>query len=262
MNPRFFLIILFLSFNLYAQRESDQSDSIKYASAIDLIENKDHNENYLIKIGIGTAVSAASLIFDKKVRNSAVVDYKDRDNIFLKVGHSYGDFYYNIYFSGALLLSQLVTDDREIARTGKALFESLIVGSLFSISIKYIFGRSRPYKEEGNLKFNWFETKNKNNSLPSGHVITAFTTSTILSKWIGNDFVSVILYGLAGLTASQRITTDNHWFSDVVLGASIGYLVADYFHHQNQIENCGNKSYNVVPFFSNYGGGITLSYSF
>lgn len=262
MNYRFLFLMFLTYLNLNAQLENEAIDTIKSISTVDLIEKKDQNENYLIKIGIGTAISAASFIFDKNVRNSAAVGYQDRENILLKIGHSYGDFYYNIYFSGALLLSQFITDNKDVARTGKALFESILVGSLFSISIKYIFGRSRPYKEDGSFKFNWFETDNRNNSLPSGHVITAFTTSTILSKWIDNDFVSFILYGLAGLTASQRIATDNHWFSDVVLGASIGYLVADYFHHQNQIENCGNKSYNVVPFFSNYGGGITLQYSF
>jgi len=258
------IFFYFININSISQTIESKTDTSSAINVPNLNNNYQKNDvtHYFLKLGVGLSASAVSLIIDDEIRDLFNADKKLNNNSLLKIGHTYGDFYYNIYFSGALILSQFITDNHEFARTGKALFESIVVGSLFSISLKYIFGRSRPYKREGNFKFNWFESENINNSLPSGHVITAFTTSTILSKWIDNDFASVFLYGLAGLTAYQRIETDNHWFSDILLGASIGYLTAEYFYNQNQIESCGNKSYYVIPFFSHYSSGVTLSYSF
>ena len=101
---------------------------------------------------------------DSELRSELRLTGNKKNTRVLKLGHAYGDFYYNLYFSGALILSQFFSSNKNIAVTGKALLESLIVGSLASISIKFIFGRRRPYKEEGVFKFNWFETKNYNNS--------------------------------------------------------------------------------------------------
>lgn len=214
----------------------------------------EHNNTYYTAGAILVGTGMLFLV-DNAIRNGI----KMNNNTLLEFGHSYGEFYYSLGLSGSLYLTQFIFDEKKIAATGKALFESLIVGGLTSISIKYIFGRSRPYKEKGVTNFNWFETENINNSLPSGHVITAFTTSTILSKSINNIYASIVLYGLAGLTVYQRISTDNHWLSDAFLGASIGILVGEYF--GNKINSKTSQNYNLIPFYSrnNYGVSFQLN---
>jgi membrane-associated phospholipid phosphatase len=75
--------------------------------------------------------------------------------------------------------------------------------------------------------FNFFETDFDHTSFPSGHTVVAFTTSSVLAATIKNTYASIALYSLAGLTAYQRIYSNNHWFSDTVLAAIIGTVVGN-----------------------------------
>lgn len=63
-----------------------------------------------------------------------------------------------------------------------------------------------------------------NNSFPSGHSTLAFAGATILykeyqhaSKWIG-----IAGYGVAALTAADRVRRNRHHWEDVAAGAAIG----------------------------------------
>jgi len=215
--------------------------------------------NVYYKIGAISAATGLLFLVDNSIRNNLKNISASNNNILLKAGHEYGEIYYSMGLAGALYLTQFLFDDHKAASTGKVLFESLVISSIAAISIKYIFGRSRPYTEDGSTKFNWFETDNKYNSLPSGHVITAFTTSTVLARSIGNTYVSIALYGMAGLTAYQRIASDNHWFSDAFLGAAIGILVGEYFSKINESKSEKSNSYNLIPFFSRNSSGISLT---
>jgi membrane-associated phospholipid phosphatase len=252
-------IITHLSFGQYIESKNlSNFENSKSSLQLDT-KYEENTSDAFYKIGFVAASTGLLFLSDNMLRNNIKISTTAKDNTLLKVGNKYGVFYYNLGFSGALYLSQFVTNNRNIANTGKVLMESLIISGLASISIKYLFGRSRPNREEGVTQFNWFETDNIFNSLPSGHVITAFTTSTVLSRSIGNTYISIALYGLAGLTAYQRMASDNHWFSDVFLGASIGILVGEYFSdvNDNNISESGN--YNLIPFFSHNYNGISFS---
>jgi membrane-associated phospholipid phosphatase len=238
------ILSIFISANLLFAQTSDNYFN----------ESSDNNENaYKLNLIYGMGITAAtffSLLVDKPVRNEVLKSDVNTNSVMMKAGHIYGDFYYNLGIAGLLYASNYITDNKKFGSVGKSLFESLLVGGLASISIKYIFGRSRPYKEEGNTKFNWFETNNILNSLPSGHVITAFTTSTVLSNYIENFYISIALYSLSGLTAYQRLATDNHWFSDVFLGAGIGIIAGSYFSNLNRSKLSKSSSINFIPFVS------------
>jgi hypothetical protein len=217
-------------------------------------ESSDNNENaYKLNLIYGMAITAAtffSLLSDKPIRKEVLNSNVNTNSVIMKVGHSYGEFYYNLGLAGLLYASNYITDNKKFGSAGKSLFESLLAGGLASIAIKYIFGRSRPYKGEGNTKFNWFETNNIFNSLPSGHVIAAFTTSTVLSNYIENIYISIALYSLSALTAYQRLATDNHWFSDVFVGAGIGIIAGSYFSNMNKSKLSKSSSINLIPFVS------------
>ncbi len=228
----------------------EERNSIEFSSSNLHSNDFENSSDLFYKAGIVTATTGLLFLVDNTIRNNIKLSTASNDNTLLDIGNKYGVYYYNLGLSGVLYLTQFVTKNKKIANTGKVLFESLVVSGLASISIKFIFGRSRPYKEEVVGKLNWFETENVFNSLPSGHVITAFTTSTVLSKSIGNTYASIALYGLAGLTAYQRMASDNHWISDVFLGSAIGILVGEYFSTVNIKNSSESANYNLVPFFS------------
>jgi hypothetical protein len=56
-------------------------------------------------------------------------------------------------------------------------------------------------------------------SLFSGHTTDAFAAATVLSQRFNNIFASIAFYSLAGLTAYQKVYTDQRCFSDTVLAA-------------------------------------------
>ena len=173
---------------------------------------------------IGTA---ASFSLDKDLKNLSARNQNSKTKSITDIGEKYGNGIYSVILSAGLFSTGLITNNKEVTNTGRILAEALAVSGLTVQLIKIVSGRSRPYLNEGNFKFNWFETNNDYNSFPSGHTVVAFTTSSVLAASIKNVYASIALYSLAGLTAYQRIYSNNHWFSDTVLAAIIGTVVGN-----------------------------------
>ncbi|UOR05532.1 phosphatase PAP2 family protein [Hymenobacter aerilatus] len=66
-------------------------------------------------------------------------------------------------------------------------------------------------------------------SFPSAHTADAFLTATLLHEQFGKEhpWVSVAGYTVATATGAMRVLNDRHWASDVLAGASIGFLSAE-----------------------------------
>lgn len=69
----------------------------------------------------------------------------------------------------------------------------------------------------------------RTNSFPSGHTATAFLTATWLQKEYGADmpWLGALGYGVASLTAQQRILRNKHWAEDTMAGAVLGVATAE-----------------------------------
>ncbi len=68
-----------------------------------------------------------------------------------------------------------------------------------------------------------------NHSFPSGHTSMAFAGATILHKEFGrvSPWISVAGYGVATLTAVDRVRRNRHEWDDVAVGAAIGILATE-----------------------------------
>ncbi|WP_214071589.1 phosphatase PAP2 family protein [Mucilaginibacter sp. dw_454] len=62
-------------------------------------------------------------------------------------------------------------------------------------------------------------------SFPSGHTITAFSTTIIIAYWANNKFWGFPLLLLAMLVGYSRMYLSQHFFEDVTAGSVIGVLV-------------------------------------
>jgi len=183
----------------------------------------------------------------------------------VEYGKYYGDWLLPLGFSAGLYLSGLAIENREVKETGSILIESLLASGITVTLLKVILGRSRPYNNEGQYSFHYFEFKNIFNSLPSGHAAVAFTTSTVLAERINNIYASLGLYGLATLTAYQRIYSGNHWFSDTFLGAIIGIVIGKYFvnlYGSNTHTRQSKINYKLLPYISNNYAGLGIGIKF
>jgi len=179
-------------------------------------------------------------------------------------GEKYGSISYAGILSGGMYLTGKILGNKSIATTGRMLTESVLYSGLAVSLLKYTVGRSRPYTNEGPVTMFTYSFQEANVSFPSGHTATAFAISTVLANRIDNPIATVALYGLAGFTGYQRIYDDKHWFSDVFVGAAIGYFIGSSI--VNSEENRESKDFwgdlNVMPSISSSGAGLSLHIDF
>ncbi len=58
-----------------------------------------------------------------------------------------------------------------------------------------------------------------------------------MANEIDNFFWKIGWYSLAGLVGYARIYHNQHWFSDVLMGAAIGYFSGEFVNNHSSNEN-------------------------
>ncbi|HTK81842.1 MAG TPA: phosphatase PAP2 family protein [Bacteroidota bacterium] len=142
-----------------------------------------------------------------------------------EVGRVYGSGLFAFGLSGGVYLGGLAGGNEDLRTTGRMMFESVAFTGVTVVVLKSVTGRSRPYTDEGNLRFRPFQYQDDYVSLPSGHSALSFALSTVLSRRIHNTYVSLALYSVSTLSAISRVYEDGHWLSDTFLGAAIGTAI-------------------------------------
>ena len=168
--------------------------------------------------------------------------------------------------------------------------EAVLLASGVTGLLKGVLGRSRPYatSDTNPHDFNFLKgfgrgTYGKNptdkdgklltsadyQSFPSGHTTTAFAAAAAVtsearrmwprSLWV----VAPVMYGGATLVGLSRMYHNNHWASDVIIGAGIGTFsglkVVRYSHaHPDNKLDKFMMGASIIP---NANGGGTLSFS-
>jgi len=217
-----------------------------------------------LKTGAFVIATGIAFSLDPKIKESV---YQQHTTSFDKVtvyGEKYGNVSYAGLFAGGMYLTGIIIGDKEISTTGRMLVESVLYSGLVVSVIKYAVGRSRPYTNEGPSDLFDYTFQEANVSFPSGHTAIAFTVSTVLAKRIDNPIASVALYGLAGFTGYQRIYDNKHWFSDVFVGAAIGYFIGSSIVNSEETRNREDFLSNVtlMPSISSNGSGLSLHIDF
>ncbi len=103
-----------------------------------------------------------------------------------------------------------VRDDTEMAGLGYDLSRSLLLTYGVTSAIKLGVDRTRPNGESY--------------SFPSGHTASAFSTAGVLTRRYGG-WVGGVSIGLGVLTGLGRMEENKHYASDVVAGATIGWII-------------------------------------
>ena len=76
---------------------------------------------------------------------------------------------------------------------------------------------------------NEYRPNGSEHGFPSGHSATAFFGATLLAKEYGEEYpiIAIAGYTLAGSTAFLRMANNEHWATDVLMGAAIGMGTAE-----------------------------------
>ncbi|NOX19298.1 MAG: phosphatase PAP2 family protein [Chlorobi bacterium] len=199
------------------------------------------------------AVAGGTYLFtlvDEDVRKIA----KRNDDLIgsdlLEFGQFYGETNTTYYAFGAFAAYGLVLQDKTAFRIGLEIYESYFIANTITSWLKAGIGRSRPYLDEGPKEYNPFNAKdNSQKSLPSGHATLAFSLSSVLAAHVDEWYWKALIFTPAVLTAAQRVIYDRHWFSDVFLGASIGYFVGTFLVNRHE----GLMNTRFALYFDPYG---------
>ncbi|HJR63897.1 MAG TPA: phosphatase PAP2 family protein [Gemmatimonadaceae bacterium] len=125
-----------------------------------------------------------------------------------------------------------------LARTGLEATEAIILAGAATELLKLSLGRARPnappWVDDGELErpdaddFRPGKRHNAWASLPSGHTTAAFAAASAITAELHESkprlarVAGPILYGSAALVGISRMYSNDHWASDVLLGAAVG----------------------------------------
>lgn len=126
--------------------------------------------------------------------------------------------------------------------------QAFIVNSAYTMALKSLTSRTRP------------DASNRL-SFPSGHTSTAFAWATVAEAHYGWK-VGVPSYAAAAAIGLSRITTNKHHLSDVLAGATIGYVTGRTVVRVNGPAPGRKPTFALHPSADPAGGGVGLGASF
>ncbi|MEO8909018.1 MAG: phosphatase PAP2 family protein [Gemmatimonadaceae bacterium] len=234
------LVAMTLAVNLQAQVQ----DTINKKTP--LFEGKD--ALILGAFAVGTALVGP---FDKEVA-SRLQNPRAQENRFLKraaTGFRLLGDPGSLLTGTAIYLVGRADGQRRAQSLGLHSVESILISGAIGGGIKVLAGRQRPFVDINNpYNFQLWRgfTSDNYRSFPSGHTIAAFAFASTLTResqfWAPHAafYVGTVFYGGAGLIGLSRMYNNQHWASDVLVGAAIGTLtglkVVKYTH-----SNPGNR---------------------
>jgi len=135
--------------------------------------------------------------------------------------------------------------------SGQAAIDTLAIVE----TLKYASGRQRPIDGTGNGEF-W----KGGSSFPSLHSAEAWSIAGIFAHEYSNPFVKFLSYGLATTVSVSRINAKEHFPSDVLIGAAIGYLTSEYVYRKHHNPEVPGAAWDVPVSRPSHGSSWPARY--
>jgi len=266
----FFSLVIFSPYLVFGQQDSTSSGRQK--SFID----KQYLKSYLTDsrdivispvrwntyqwIGVAAVVGTTVLLFsqDEEIQKWVQGNRTPAlDNVSATIFEPIGSGLYTLPALGILYGCGLIWRNDRAKITALKGVEAYLLAGVASQIIKHLTHRHRPNQDippdpgawEG--PFRGFDFT----SFPSGHAAAAFAVATVIAtSYQQTIWVPILCYSLATGTALSRVYDNNHWASDVVFGAAIGFAIG-------KLVVRNERRLKVLP-VSPAGPGISIVYTF
>src|SRR5437016_12375580 len=124
--------------------------------------------------------------------------------------------------AGGMWVMGHVSHNERWSETGFLAGEAALNSLVAVEGLKYSLRRERPYQGNGSGAF----FQSRGTSFPSEHAAAAWSVAGVIAHEYPGPFTKIMAYGLASLVDISRVRAQQHFPSDVVVGAMIGNLVA------------------------------------
>jgi len=130
--------------------------------------------------------------------------------------------------AAGLYVLGLASHNEHQRETGFLSGESAIDALIAVEALKYAAGRERPFQDSANGYF-----RRGGGSFPSEHAAAAWAIAGTVAHEYPSPFLKFLSYGAATVISASRITAKQHFPSDVLVGAALGYLTSEYVYRKH-----------------------------
>lgn len=247
---RFLTLVIVISFKLvgFAQisdvTDNDFEKFFKVGGDI-LTQPANFISDDWIKLSLTFGITGLSTLIDKDIKEFSQSSKSDFSDDLFTI-----DKYYHIE---SMILSIIaiygygvLADNENFKNLGLKLSESTFYSGVINLSTRYLIGRERPYISGVQYNFKPLDFSWGYSSFPSAHATLSFAFSTVMAYEYENFFWKFGWYSLAGLVSYARIYNNQHWLSDVLMGAALGYFAGEFVNNHKSNQN-KNKFEPVIP---------------
>lgn len=274
---RKFLFIILFSLSLVAHSQSEfqtQSSWLKAhgsklkSQSLTILSQPLHYDwkDWTAFAGVAAATTFA-FVYDDEIYdcvNRNLDDYRTKN--ITKYTDVFGEELFIMPSIAAAYTIGAINENPRLKNLSLAALQSFIYTEAASAGLKVLTCRVRPSdfnsqhpmanSQEWLGPFATFEST----SFPSGHAMRSFALATTVAgfypekKWVG-----IVSYSLATMTSVGRVIGNEHWTSDVMVGAALGYFIGRGVVRFN--EKIGNiNSVKIEPVATNYGVGVLVRF--
>lgn len=144
--------------------------------------------------------------------------------------------------AGAFVLGHLTGNDRMSEAgflSGEAAINSTAVAYLF----KTVTQRPRPFQDKGSGTF--FQG---GSSFPSEHAAIAWSVASVMAHEYPGTLTKILAYGLATTVSATRVTGQQHFASDVIIGSALGWYFGRQVYRSHHDSDLGGEAWgDVLP---------------
>jgi membrane-associated phospholipid phosphatase len=254
----FFLVLLYFSFHAQAEEEAIPLSHIftKIPSTSKTAAKTAFSEDALPYWGVILGTTAITYYYDEKISSNIRYHATNWDinrhyqthNAFDSKGNLLnfprdlgsmlyfsGDGFIHIAAAGTFIGVGKLTKNNYTANTGTMILHGLTMTGIYAQLLKRSFGRESPVEKTSPRggwhffpSFHAYQSNTaKYDAMPSGHMMTATLTFTILANRYEEYAIPIWALGgvWIGSLGFQMINNGVHWASDFPLGIAMGYLI-------------------------------------
>jgi hypothetical protein len=242
-------VLLFLFVFCISTSKSQVRDSLNCDSIANTIQPGSSKHKTVKTIALAAGYTGATYIcyryFDTDIKNFALSIQNKTVSSITQTAEDAGLGASSIVITTATALTSIITKDKKLQKTAILLVGGHIINDIVTNQFKITFQRHRPNTGDPYNTFDWRGGPKINLSFISSHTSNAFATATAFATVYKNSkWVPAVAYSVASLVGLCRIYNNDHWASDVMAGAAVGFASVK---AMNGLYNVAAKKFTFIP---------------